>query len=317
MAVVEYDGTDFAGFQLQAHASAPQPRTVQAVLESAVAPLAGDPGPPRITGAGRTDAGVHAAAQVVHLDTAGPLASDPPAFLRAWNARLPADVRVRSVSPATPDFHARRSARSRTYRYRIVNAPLCSPFLHRYAHHVRDPLSLPQMAAAAGLLLGEHDFRAFAAGEGPGLTRRHVWRVDVREGWETGPGIWHTLGQWVAQPPATLWAPLPGEADPVRIVTVEVEANAFLRHMVRRVVGTLVEVGLGRLPPPGMASILAAGDKRNATQAAPARGLCLWRVRYEGLPPETGGSAGAAAGADQADQADQAGRAGNPAGPEQ
>ena len=285
VAVVEYDGTDFAGFQLQAHASAPQPRTVQAVLESAVAPLAGDPRPPpdHRRRAHRRRRARRRRRSSTWTPPGPSRATPPPSSAPGTPASRPTSGCAPSPPPR-PDFHARRSARSRTYRYRIVNAPLCSPFLHRYAHHVRDPLSLPHMAAAAGLLLGEHDFRAFAAGEGPGPTRRHVWRVDVREGWEIGPGIWHTLGQWVAQPPATLWAPLPGEADPVRIVTVEVEANAFLRHMVRRIVGTLVEVGLGRLPPPGMASILAAGDKRNASQAAPARGLCLWRVRYDGLP---------------------------------
>jgi tRNA pseudouridine38-40 synthase len=192
--------------------------------------------------------------------------------------------------------------------------------MHRYAHHVRDPLSLSAMAAAARLLLGEHDFVPFAAGEGPGSTRRHVWRAEVGEGWVNGSGIWHTLGQWVAQPPATLWAPPPGEAGPVRIVAVEVEANAFLRHMMRRIVGTLVEVGLGHLPPPELTTLLAAGDKRGAAPAAPARGLCLWRVRYDGLPPATGAAGGApaeTAGTAGTAGADHAGRAGNPAGPEQ
>jgi tRNA pseudouridine38-40 synthase len=281
LATVEYDGTDFAGFQLQAHAGREQPRTVQAVLEAAVAPLAGlPPAAPRLVCAGRTDAGVHAAGQVVHLDTDAPLAGDLPRFLRAWNARLPDDVAVRAARAVPATVHARRSAVARAYAYRIVNAPVCAPLLRRYAHHVRAPLSVPAMRAGGAYLTGEHDFAPFAGGEGPGSTRREVFDVRVGEQWVVGPSIWHTLGQWVAQPTETVRGPQATEPGATRVVVVEVEANAFLRHMMRRIVATLVEVGLGRLPPAEVAVILAAGDKGRGGQTAPARGLCLQHVRY-------------------------------------
>ncbi len=289
LATVEYDGTDFSGFQLQAHPDRAQPRTVQAVLEAAVAPLAGpsEGGTPgglaagaRVVGAGRTDAGVHASGQVIHLDTVAPLAGDVPRLLRAWNARLPEDVRLRDLRAVPGTVHARYSATSRAYAYRIVNAPVCSPLLRRYAHHVRSPLSLAAMAEGGAHLTGEHDFAPFAAGEGPGGTRREVLAVRVSEQWVVAPLIWHTLGQWVAQPTEAVRGPPLTGPDRTRVVVVEVEANAFLRHMMRRIVATLVEVGLGRLPPAEVAVILGAGDKGRGGQTAPARGLCLQHVRY-------------------------------------
>ena len=147
---------------------------------------------------------MHAAAQVVHLDTTGPSRATPPAFLRAWNARLPGR-RPGALPPPAPDFHARRPLPHPPLPYR--QRPPSAPLPHRYAHHVRDPLSLPGWPHA-DLLLGEHDLGLhFPPERSPGPPR-HVWRVDVREGGKPG-GIWHTLGQWVAQPPATLWAPLP------------------------------------------------------------------------------------------------------------
>jgi tRNA pseudouridine38-40 synthase len=308
LATVEYDGTDFAGFQLQAHGPAwpgrPQ-RTVQAVLEESVAPLAG--AGTRIFGAGRTDAGVHAAGQVIHFDTIAPLAHDLPRFLRAWNASLPFDVRVQTIAPVPPDVHARYSARARSYGYRIVNAPFCSPLLRRYAHHLRAPLDVGAMAEGASHLVGAHDFRPFAAGEGPGQTRRLVMRATVTEQWADPPLIWHTFEQLVAQPPSDFCGPgdppsqMVSAATPLapvatRVVLVEVEANAFLRHMMRRIVGTLVEVGQGSRPPVEVAAILAAGGARGKERVGPtvpARGLCLQYVRYDpdapGYPWETPG----------------------------
>ncbi|HEX2037736.1 MAG TPA: tRNA pseudouridine synthase A [Chloroflexota bacterium] len=347
LATVEYDGTDFAGFQLQAHRGR-RPRTVQAELERAVAPLAGYPhflqrpvspdrtesrqgpegpggtegpggpqqgeagdtsgatGPgtaPRIVGAGRTDAGVHAAGQVVHLDTEAPLAADLPRFLQAWNARLPRDVAVLALRHVPPEIHARYSARSRTYAYRILSGGQRSPLLRRYTHHLRQPLDLASMRAAAAHLLGVHDFAPFGAQEGPGSTVREVLRATViqhrvQDGagqWANPLAIWHTLSQTVAQSPGWLHGPAhPGPASPAGVgpepgtsalpapslVTIEIEANAFLRHMMRRIVGTLVEIGLGRRPADDVASILATGAKARVGQAAPACGLCLQCVRY-------------------------------------
>lgn len=283
LAVVEYDGTDFAGFQLQDHDGV-STRTVQAELEQAVAPLAGQG--TRIAGAGRTDSGVHAAGQVVHLDTEACLARDLPRFLRAWNARLPDDIRVHEVRPVPGHVHARYSAISRTYCYRIVNAPICPPLLRRYSHHVRAPLALAAMSEGARHLVGRHDFAPFAAREGPGSTRREVLRVRVTEQWAVRPLIWHTFPQSVVEAPSRLYGPAgstdaPGLVEGTRVVAVEIEANAFLRHMMRRIVGTLVEVGQGSLSTGEVAAILAGGEKHRAGQSAPARGLCLQHVRYD------------------------------------
>ncbi|MGH2355938.1 MAG: tRNA pseudouridine synthase A, partial [Chloroflexota bacterium] len=255
-----------------------------AELERAMAPLAGEG--TRIVGAGRTDAGVHAAGQAVHFDTDSRLAGDLPQLLRAWNARLPADVAVRAVRPVPPAFHARFSALSRTYCYRIVNDPVCSPLLRRYAHHVRAPLSTERMATAAQHLLGAHDFAVFAAQEGPGSTLREVVRVAVAERWADSPLIWHTLSRDVALASRVPHGPdAAHEAGALsgarRVIEVEVEANAFLRHMMRRIAGTLIAVGQGKLPPAAVASIIASGEKARAGQTAPARGLCLQHVRYD------------------------------------
>lgn len=281
LALVEYDGTDFAGFQLQAREGV-QPRTVQGELEQAVAPLAG--AGVRIAGAGRTDTGVHAAGQVVHLDTEAPLAHDLSRFVRAWNARLPHDVRVHDVRPVSPHVHARYSALSRTYCYRIVNAPICPPLLWRYAYHFRAALAVPAMAAGAELLLGAHDFAPFGAREAPGSTRREVLRVGVTEQWVGRPLIWHTFLWSVAEASPAAGETAPGitfdRAGMTRVVAVEVEASSFLRHMMRRIVGTLVEIGQGSLTPGAVATILTRGEKGLAGQTVPARGLCLQRVRY-------------------------------------
>jgi tRNA pseudouridine(38-40) synthase len=136
------------------------------------------------------------------------------------------------------------------------------------------------MSDGGAHLTGEHDFAPFAGGEGPGGTRREVFAVRVSEHWVVAPSIWHTLGQWVAQPTEAVRGPHVTVPESTRVVVVEVEANAFLRHMMRRIVATLVEVGLGRLPPAEVAVILGAGDKGRGGQTAPARGLCLEHVRY-------------------------------------
>jgi tRNA pseudouridine38-40 synthase len=289
LAVVEYDGSDFAGFQLQSRPSAlpeRQPRTIQAELERALRGATGRAA--RVVGAGRTDAGVHASGQVVHfdLDAGAPLAHDLPQLARAMNAHLPADVAVRAIQVAPTGFHARYSALSRRYCYRIVTATTRSPLHRRFAAHVRDRLAVERMRAAACDLVGTHDFVAFGARQGPGSTKRRVIRATVGEVWATSTPVWHTDAAGAAGAAANR-ATSDGEA---RLVEIRVEANAFLRHMMRRIAGTLIRIGAGQLTPDALAQALATGDKALAGPAAPAQGLCLEHVAYGSLLESSAGT---------------------------
>lgn len=237
---LEYDGTDFEGWQTQPAGH----RTVQDTLARAVEAVTG--ARPEILGAGRTDAGVHAEAQLAAVRVDTRLA--PEALLRALNAKLPPDLAVRAVEAAPDDYHALRDARSKLYRYTIWNGAVRSPLRARSAWWVPGPLDTDAMARAAKLLLGHHDFAAFgAAGSDVPTTDRTLSRLDVAG----APG---------------------GE------ITFAVEGTGFLRHMVRNLVGTLVEVGQGRREPGSIPALLAGRDRGAAGPTAPARGLTLLRV---------------------------------------
>lgn len=250
---VEYDGTHFLGFQRQA-----QGRTVQAVLEAALAAVSPMS---RVVAAGRTDAGVHASGQVVHFTYAGrvPVAHLPSVL----NARLPDDLAIRECLDVGPTFHARYSALSRLYRYNFLLAETRQPLRERYAWRLAGHLDFPAMAQAAGMLLGTHSFRHFGNIPGNAEQRRrslagHGWRRTI------------------------IQAALTGEADNL---CLHIEADAFLTHMVRAIVGALVAVGRGRLPAARLQAALQ--DERSDTPLAPLappHGLCLVRVRY---PRET------------------------------
>jgi tRNA pseudouridine38-40 synthase len=261
LAVVEYDGTDFAGFQLQARG-----RTVQLEMERAIEACTGEA--IRVIGSGRTDTGVHARGQTAHFDTSAPIAARPEQLLKALNAHLPVDVKIRALSRVPESIHARHSALRRRYRYRVHAGRIPSPLERRYAHHVRATLSPDAMDLGARHLEGTHDFVAFAAEEGPGSTLRRVDRARVRRLRQEGDSdvpegpIWHTYG------------------DSAQLIEIEVEASGFLRHMMRRIAGTLLRVGDGRLRPEDVATILASRDKSLAGPTAPARGLCLESVTY-------------------------------------
>lgn len=241
---VQYDGTEFAGFQIQANQ-----RTVQQVLEAAAYQVTGER--IRVVGAGRTDAGVHATGQVVSFSTASTL--DPTVLRRAFNAVLPADVVVVEAADAPPGFHARFSARSREYRYTIWNAPERLAIGRQFAYHWRAPLDVEAMDQAARVLIGRHDFAAFAAATAPSdqtvSTVRTIFRLHC---WRDG-----------------------------RRVFVQVAADAFLPRMVRNLVGTLLPVGIHRAQADDVARILASRDRRQAGVTVPAHGLCLTRVQYD------------------------------------
>ena len=239
---LEYDGAGFAGWQLQPGGV----RTVQGTLEEALTQVVG--GHPRVRAAGRTDAGVHAEGQVVGVALETRLA--PEALRSALNAVLPLDLAVVDLATAPADFHPRRDARSKLYRYQIWNGPDRSPLRRRSFYHVRGPLDLEAMTRAARNLEGSHDFASFqAAGSGVRSTLRILERLEI-------------LGSSGAE------------------VRLEAEALGFLRHMVRNLAGTLVEVGRGRRDPDSMARLLARRDRSAAGPTAPPEGLTLIRVNY-------------------------------------
>ncbi len=243
--LLEYDGTRYAGWQRQ-----PNAPSIQATLEDGAASLL--QAPHRIVGAGRTDAGVHALGQVAHLTTSSSL---PPERIRdGLNALTPPDIVVRDVSEAPPAFHARRDARLRIYRYVVLTRPQPSALLRHYAHHVTGPLDLEAMRAGARALEGRHDFAAF--------------RV-------TGTATASTM--------CAVRALRADRRDDFLLFTVA--ADRFLRQMVRRIVGTLLQVGRGAWPPGDVAAILASGDNQRAGPAAPAHGLYLVRVLYQADAP--------------------------------
>lgn len=261
---IAYDGTDFAGWQRQA-----RERTVQAAIEDALAPIAG--GDVRITGAGRTDAGVHAAAQVASVALGVSISCAD--LRRALNATLPGDVRISAVDEAAPGFNARFDAVGKTYRYAIVRADVMPPLLRRFAWHVAPPLDAAAMRDAAARLCGERDFAGFqASGSSVKTTVRTVTASDV---------TWLSMQHSDASlNPAAAMA-LPAAAGFAgEIVLYTITGSGFLRHMVRNIVGTLVEIGLGRRRGEDIDMILGAGDRALASPTAPAHGLVLWSVEY-------------------------------------
>ncbi|MBN2409227.1 MAG: tRNA pseudouridine(38-40) synthase TruA [Candidatus Aminicenantes bacterium] len=236
--VLSYDGTDFCGWQRQ-----PDKRTVQGVIEKALAKLCGKR--IAVAGAGRTDAGVHAQGQVASFEAALRLQGD--ALRRALNALLPGDVRILSAGSAPPGFHARRSARSKVYRYRILNSPRISPFLLRYVLHWPGPLDLERMADGAERFKREADFSAFSSNRLLYPVRR-VRRSEIQK---RGSQIIFTI-----------------------------EADGFLRYMVRTIVGTLIEAGRGKVEPRAIEDLFAGRKRTLKSPTAPARGLCLVKVVY-------------------------------------
>ena len=238
--VLAYDGTAYAGWQIQ-----PGVPTVQELLLATARPILGDD--LRVMGASRTDAGVHALRQVASVRTGRALA--PAVIMRALNATLPRDIRVVSCDEAAAGFDARRAASGKRYGYLVDNAPVPAPFLLRYAWHVPVPLDVAAMRRALAALRGRHDFSAFCAAAG----RDHAPTCTVR-----ALHVVHRKGR----------------------VAVFVSADRFLHHMVRNIVGSIVEVGRGARDPAWLGEVLASRDRPRAGPTAPAHGLTLVRVMY-------------------------------------
>lgn len=244
--VLTYDGSEFSGWQVQ-----PDAATIQGTLASAIGRVTGEKVLPQ--GSGRTDAGVHALAQVATFATESPIPAEN--LVKALNDVLPASIRVLQAAEAAPEFHARKSARAKTYRYRIYRAAVRPPFLARYVWHYPYPLDEDAIRRAAGFVIGEHDFTSFAA-------------VDSERGRED-----ETISN-VRRIFASAWE---REAEEL-IYTVR--GSGFLHHMVRNLVGTYVLVGKGTLKPENLTQILAARDRSAAGATAPASGLYLVSVEY-------------------------------------
>jgi tRNA pseudouridine38-40 synthase len=236
-----YDGTRFVGWQRQSDGE-----SIQGLLEDALARFEG--APVTAHGAGRTDAGVHALGQVASVRVS--FTHDPSTLTRALNAHLPVDVRIVAVEDVADTFHARFSATGKTYRYQIRNTPIANPFDRAYVWHLPEPLSFDAMARAAALLAGTHDFGAFRS---VGSDNSSAVRTLARSEWLREDGL----------------------------LTYEVAGDGFLRHMVRAIVGTLVETGRGWRDPDDIASLLAGGERSQAGATAPPHGLFLVSVDYD------------------------------------
>ena len=237
---IEYDGTCYHGWQIQ-----PNVETIQETIEGKLAQITG--GTVRLVASGRTDTGVHAVGQVAHFETHSSL--DVLTFLKALNSLLPEDIRVKDVEEVEEAFHARFSAKGKVYEYRIFNGEVRSPFHRHFSWFVPGKLDLASMREAAMKLRGRHDFSSFCSTGSDHLSHiREIYAIDV--------GMRRDL------------------------IIIEVEANAFLKQMVRNIVGTLVEVGRRKLTPSQFGDVLEARDRRRAGIAAPAQGLFLVKVNY-------------------------------------
>ena len=266
---IAYDGTNYAGWQRQANAI-----SIQHVLEDEIDAIVGAHNP--LNAAGRTDAGVHAAAQVASITIDHPIATDD--LLRALNARLKAgDIRVRSIEEMPDRWDARIFAKGKTYRYAIWNGAQPSPFLRHVVWHVPHTLDIDRMQRAANALIGEHDFAAFK-GRGTDVltTTRRVLSAEIVE-----MNI-HTDQPIALSPrdPSTALGARPAAADEGRLLRFEISGTGFLRHMVRTIVGTLVDIGRGNMEVDEMRAIIESKDRSKTGQTAPAQGLMLWTVAY-------------------------------------
>ncbi len=242
---IQYLGTDYSGWQVQKGRL-----TVQGAIQDALERIAGRR--VSVVGSGRTDSGVHARGQVAHFRLEEPI---PPARLfNALNGILPWDIRIMRLVPVAARFHAQRDATRKRYEYKIYNGPVVSPFLKSQVLQVRAPLDFKEMREAASLLEGCHDFKGFAAASS--RVRDYRRRVFVSRLAKRG-----------------------------RVLTYRVEGDGFLHHMVRNIVGTLIEIGRGRRPVEDMALILRSRDRRMAGPTVSPDGLCLVKVWYEGTGP--------------------------------
>ncbi|AYO29449.1 MAG: tRNA pseudouridine38-40 synthase [Thermoanaerobacteraceae bacterium] len=238
--LLEYDGTNYHGWQRQKNA-----RSIQEVLEEAISAITGEK--IRVTGAGRTDAGVHAAGQVANFKTNTRIPVEKLPY--AINSRLPDDIVVKEARMVPEEFHARLSAKAKVYSYTIYNAPFPSPLLRNYTYFFPLPLDMGAMKEAASQFVGLHDFSAFRASGSPVKSSvRQINRLEINRCQD--------------------------------LIKIEIEANGFLYNMVRIIAGTLLDAGLHKINPGEVASIIRSGDRDRAGKTLPPQGLCLLKVVY-------------------------------------
>lgn len=260
---IQYEGTKYNGWQIQNTQDIHQKNviTIQGIMKKTIEKITGEDA--NIIAAGRTDAGVHALAQIASFRTSSGLS--PEVLKKALNANLPGDIRVIDVSDTAADFHPRYDTTAKTYFYVICNMQIVSPFLYRYTWRLPHQLDFHAMKDAAALLTGRHDFSSFRAS---GCGAKHPVRTISDISLESMGSI------------DFMSAALKGN-----FLKISIEADAFLRHMVRNIVGTLAEVGKGKLAPNDVQNILASKDRRLAGPTAPAQGLFLERVDYPSTFP--------------------------------
>ncbi len=245
--LIQYDGTDFHGWQVQENQ-----RTVQGELERALSLI--ENAEVKVAGSGRTDAGVHAEGQVASVQISRKFTSDK--LRSAINGNVWRDLRILNAEKAPDDFHARFSAKGKTYVYRTINAPVISPFWQRYAHHEARPLDVGRMNSAARLFLGEHDWTAFSAANSDAETRvRTISDFSVESIWDKRANA--------------------------SLIEFRITGNGFLRYMVRSIVGTMLEVGRGEKDSDTIQTAIISGDRDLAGITAPANGLTLVKVYYD------------------------------------
>jgi tRNA pseudouridine38-40 synthase len=254
--VLAYDGTDFCGWQVQ-----PDRQSIQGVLSQAIGRITNENVLPQ--GSGRTDAGVHALAQVATFTTKSSIPAEN--LVKALNDVLPASIRVLEITEKPPEFHARKSAQAKTYRYRIYRGTNCSPFLARYVWHYPYPLNTEEMARAAPFVVGEHDFTSFAA-------------VDPERSRPDRSNLARTNDDRPESNVRKIFDSSWAQEDDELIYTVR--GSGFLHHMVRNLVGTFLRVGTGTLQPEDISRILLARNRSAAGATAPASGLLLVSVEY-------------------------------------
>jgi tRNA pseudouridine38-40 synthase len=269
--LVAYDGAAFRGFAVQ-----PEVPTVAGALRQALERTARLSEAPLITCAGRTDAGVHARGQVVHVDLP-PIPYDGPGLARAINRQLAPQVVVRRAEEVGPDFDARRSATGRTYRYLVWNAPEPDPLLAPIAWQVSDALDLVAMRTASDVLLGSHDFRSFCRRPPGSDASEPIVRLVTRARWSLDAGREASDADGVAP------ADLSGAA--ARLLRFDISASSFCHQMVRSLVASLIDVGRGRQNAAGLLERLRAASRQSMPEPAPAEGLCLVSVDYSGDRP--------------------------------
>ena len=244
--LIQYDGTDFHGWQMQENS-----RTIQGELERVIGMI--EDADVAVVGSGRTDAGVHAEGQVANVLLNRPFMPDR--LKNAINGNLWRDIRIMKAEKSPDDFHARFSAKMKTYVYRVVNAPVMSPFWRRFAHHEHRPLDIARMNDVARFFLGEHDWTAFSSAQADGENRvRNVTDFTIASSWD--------------------------DRAQASMIEFRITANGFLRYMVRSIVGTMLEVGRGEKDSDTIQTAIVGGDRGLSGKTAPAQGLTLLRVDY-------------------------------------